>query len=168
MTGSGYVILCIFEPLFLLNEPHYYYQFIVSLYYPVRCTSPFRCTSPVTCSSPVRCTSPVTCTSPVRCTSPVTCTSPVRCTSPIKCTRPVTCTSLPCFVPSLVEIGPVVLRYFFLISSFHFCYFVIIFPWKMAWPFIWTNLNPHHPRKMKMWKVFWWTDWRRTTGNQMG
>ena len=28
----------------------------------------------------------------------------------------------------------------------YFHYFLIISPWKRAWPFIWTNLNPHHPR----------------------
>ena len=33
-----------------------------------------------------------------------------------------------------------------LISSMYFCYFVIISPWKRAGPFIWTNLNPLHPR----------------------
>ena len=33
----------------------------------------------------------------------------------------------------------------FLISSMFFRYFVIISPWKRAWPFIWTNLNPLHP-----------------------
>ena len=34
----------------------------------------------------------------------------------------------------------------FQISSMYFRYFVIISPWKRAWSFIWTNLNPHHPR----------------------
>ena len=32
----------------------------------------------------------------------------------------------------------------FLISSMYFRYFVIISPWKMAGPIIWTNLNPLH------------------------
>ena len=36
-------------------------------------------------------------------------------------------------------------RRFFLILSMHFCYFVIISPWKRAGPFIWTNLGPLHP-----------------------
>ena len=27
----------------------------------------------------------------------------------------------------------------------YICYFIIIFPWKKVWPFIWTNLNPLHP-----------------------
>ena len=27
----------------------------------------------------------------------------------------------------------------------YFCNFVIIYPWKRACPFIWTNLNPLHP-----------------------
>ena len=48
---------------------------------------------------------------------------------------------------SLVEIGPAVLeKIFFFISSVLFCYFVIIYPWKRAGPFIWTNLNSIHPR----------------------
>ena len=34
----------------------------------------------------------------------------------------------------------------FLIPSVYFCYFLIISPWKRAGPFIWTNLNPLHPR----------------------
>ena len=34
----------------------------------------------------------------------------------------------------------------FLISSMYFSYFVIIAPWKIARPFIWTNLNPLYPR----------------------
>ena len=53
-----------------------------------------------------------------------------------------------CSVPSLVEIGPVVLeKKIFLIINV-FCYFVIISPWKRAGPFIWTNLNPLHPRML--------------------
>ena len=57
----------------------------------------------------------------------------------------------------------------------YFHYFVIISPWKRAGLFIWTNLNPLHPRmlcakveigpvvlekKMKMWKVYGRTDGR--------
>ena len=42
-----------------------------------------------------------------------------------------------CFVPSLVEIGPLVLD--FQNSFMYFRYFVIFSPWKRAWPFIWTN-----------------------------
>ena len=34
----------------------------------------------------------------------------------------------------------------FLIMSMYFRYFVIISLWKRAGPFIWTNLNPLHPR----------------------
>ena len=37
---------------------------------------------------------------------------------------------------------------FFLISSMYFHYFVIISPCKRAGPFIWTNLNPLHPRML--------------------
>ena len=47
------------------------------------------------------------------------------------------------FVPSLVEIGPIVLQK--TILKFHQCFFwgsVIISPWKWAWLFIWINLNP--------------------------
>ena len=54
-----------------------------------------------------------------------------------------------CFVPSLVEIGPVFFeKKIFLILSMYFHYFVIISPWKMAGPFIWTNVNPLHPRML--------------------
>ena len=73
----------------------------------------------------------------------------------------------------------------FLISSMYFHYFVIISPWKRAGPFIWTNLNPLHPRMLCV-KFGWnWpsgsgeedehvkilqtdrrTDRRRTTGDQ--
>ena len=53
------------------------------------------------------------------------------------------------FVPSLVEIDPVVLDkkifklhyWLFAISSIHFLYFGIISPWIRVGPFIWTNLN---------------------------
>ena len=62
--------------------------------------------------------------------------------------------------------------------SIYFHYFVFIFPWNMAWPFIWTNMISHHRRmlcakfgwnwpvvlekKMKMWKVYRRTDGRTT------
>ena len=36
----------------------------------------------------------------------------------------------------------------FLISSMYFHYFVIISTWKRAGPFVWTNLNPLHPRML--------------------
>ena len=36
----------------------------------------------------------------------------------------------------------------FYISSMYFLYFVIIHPWKRVGPFIWTNLNPLHPRML--------------------
>ena len=42
-----------------------------------------------------------------------------------------------CFVPSLVETGPVFLEK----KTMYFCYFVIISPWKRVWPFILTNFN---------------------------
>ena len=32
--------------------------------------------------------------------------------------------------------------------SIYFRYFLIISPWKRAGPFIWTNLNPLHPRML--------------------
>ena len=34
----------------------------------------------------------------------------------------------------------------FLFSSMHFRYFVMISAWIRARPFVWKNLNPHHPR----------------------
>ena len=54
-----------------------------------------------------------------------------------------------CFVPSLVEIGPVVLGKNFLnfINAFS-PFFFIIFVWKRTWPFIWTDLNLLHPRML--------------------
>ena len=59
------------------------------------------------------------------------------------------------FLLSLVEIGQVVLRRtLFFISSMCFRFFVIIFPWKRAGPFIWTNLNFLHPR-MRCAKFGW-------------
>ena len=44
--------------------------------------------------------------------------------------------------PSVLE------KKIFLISSMYFRYFVIISPWKRTGPFIWTNLNPLHPRML--------------------
>ena len=43
---------------------------------------------------------------------------------------------------------------FCFILSMHFRYFVIISPWEKTWPFIWTNLNPLHP-KMRCAKFSW-------------
>ena len=43
------------------------------------------------------------------------------------------------------------------IFRFHHCifpFFVIISPWSMAWPFVWTNLNPLH-KKMLCAKFGW-------------
>ena len=51
----------------------------------------------------------------------------------------------------------------FLISSMHFRYFVIISPWKRAGPFIWTNLNPLHPRML--WAKFGW-NWPCGSGEE--
>ena len=49
------------------------------------------------------------------------------------------------FVPSLVEIGPVVQEK----KIFKSCQFIFIIShlsiFGRAWPFIWTNLNPLHP-----------------------
>ena len=51
--------------------------------------------------------------------------------------------------PSIVKIGPVVLKKILKFCQLrYFHYFVIISPWKRAWPFIWTKLNPHHPRML--------------------
>ena len=88
-------------------------------------------------------------------------------------------------------------RRFFKISFMYICYFVIFSPWKRAWPLIWINLKPHHPRmhsakfgwnwpsgsweddvptlveigpvvlEKKMWKVYWQTD-RRADGRTDG
>ena len=54
-----------------------------------------------------------------------------------------------CFVPSLVEIGRMVLekKIFYLLKYF-------TSPRKRAWPFIWTNLNPLYPRMLCA--VFGW------------
>ena len=39
----------------------------------------------------------------------------------------------------------------------YFRYFLIVSPWKRVWSFIWTNLNPYHPRmlcdKLKLVKI---------------
>ena len=51
----------------------------------------------------------------------------------------------------------------FLISSMYFHYFVIIYPWKRAGSFIWTNLNPLHP-KMLCTKFGW--NWPSGSGEE--
>ena len=51
-------------------------------------------------------------------------------------------------VISLVKIGDMVLVEIFLIVSIYFHYFFITSPWKKVWPFIWSILNPLHPRKL--------------------
>ena len=83
-----------------------------------------------------------------------------------------------CFVPSLVEIGAVVLEEKILKhSSMYFRYFVIFSPWKRAWSFtsfwkskfplpkdalcrIWLKLVQYVvlEKKMKMWEVYRHTD----------
>ena len=71
-----------------------------------------------------------------------------------------------CFVPSLVEIGPVVLEKKILtFSSMYFHYFIIISPWKKAGPFIWTNLNPLHLRMLCA-KFSW--NWPSGSGEEDG
>ena len=47
----------------------------------------------------------------------------------------------------------------------YFHYFVIISPWKRAWPFIWTNLNSLHPR-MFCAKFGW--NWPSGSGEEDG
>ena len=86
------------------------------------------------------------------------------------------------FVTKLVKIAPVILeKKCFLISLKYFHYFVMIFPWKRAWPIIWTNLIPLYPRvlsakfswngpvvlekKVKMWKDSNDEDGQRTNLN---
>ena len=51
----------------------------------------------------------------------------------------------------------------FLISSMYFRYFSIISPWKRAGPFIWTKLNPLHP-KMHCAKFGW--NWLSGSGEE--
>ena len=69
-------------------------------------------------------------------------------------------------MPSLVEIGPVVLEKIFWFCQCIFRYFVIISPWKRAGSFIWTNLNSHHPRMLlckvclKLAQWFWRRRWK--------
>ena len=47
-----------------------------------------------------------------------------------------------CFVPSVVEIDPVVLKKkIFKVFKYNFNIFAIISTWKRVWPFIWTSLN---------------------------
>ena len=62
------------------------------------------------------------------------------------------------FVPSLVKIGPMVPEKILKICQ---CIFAIISPWKRARPFIWTNLNPFHP-KMICAKFAW--NWASGSG----
>ena len=49
------------------------------------------------------------------------------------------------FVPSSVEIGPVVLEKISKFCQCIFRYFVMISPWKRAGPFVWKNLNTLYP-----------------------
>ena len=52
-------------------------------------------------------------------------------------------------MPSLVEIGPVVLEKKILnFVNNVFSLFLIISPWKRVGPFFWTNLNSLHPRML--------------------
>ena len=51
----------------------------------------------------------------------------------------------------------------FKISSMYFRYFIIIFLWKRAGPFIWTNLNPLYPRML--WAKFGW-NWPSGSGEE--
>ena len=65
-----------------------------------------------------------------------------------------------CIVAGLIDIGPVVLeKKIFKFRQCIFCYFVIISTWERAGPFIWTNLNPLHPRihcVKLVWKLTHW------------
>ena len=63
---------------------------------------------------------------------------------------------------SLVKIGPVVREKKIFKLAMYFRYFVIIFPWKRAGPFIWTNLNPLNLRTSQIWlKLAKWFGRRR-------
>ena len=53
------------------------------------------------------------------------------------------------FAQHLVKNGQVVLeKKIFKFRSMYFRYFVIISPWKEVGPFIWINLNSHHPKML--------------------
>ena len=68
-------------------------------------------------------------------------------------------------MPSLVEIGPVLLENKdFSNLSLYFRYFIIISPWKRAEPFIWTKLNSLHPR-MHFAKFGW--NWPSGSGEEI-
>ena len=64
-------------------------------------------------------------------------------------------------MPSLVEIGSGKKIFYFLHCIFH--HFIIIFPWKRAGPFIWTNLSPLHS-KMLCAKCGW--NWLSGSGEE--
>ena len=52
-----------------------------------------------------------------------------------------------CFVPSLVEIGTVILKEKILkISSMYFCFFIIISLWKRGWPFFLNKFKFASPK----------------------
>ena len=69
-----------------------------------------------------------------------------------------------CSVPSLDEIGPAVLeKKIFKFRQYVFAFFVIISPWKRAWPLIWTNLNSLYP-KMICVKFGW--NWLSGSGEE--
>ena len=74
--------------------------------------------------------------------------------SPWKRTGPFIWTNLGPLYPRMLcdkfaWIGPVVLeKIFFEIRQCIFAISVVISPWKKAGPFIWTNLNPLHPRML--------------------
>ena len=68
-----------------------------------------------------------------------------------------------CYVPSLVEIGLVVVEKIFNHAFSLFCYYL---PLERAWPFILRNLNPYPPRMLcekSDWKLaqWFWRRWRR-------
>ena len=66
-----------------------------------------------------------------------------------------------CFVPSLVEIGPVVREKIFKTLPMYFCHFLKISTLGNGQDFIWTNLNPLHP-KMICAKFDW--NWLSASG----
>ena len=53
-----------------------------------------------------------------------------------------------CLVPTVVENGPSFLEEDYWILSMCVCHVANISPWKRAWPFILTNLNPLHAKKL--------------------
>ena len=55
----------------------------------------------------------------------------------------------PSHMDNLCQVWLKLTHWFWRRRFLNFCYFVIISPWKTTGPFIWTNLNPLHPRMLR-------------------